>query len=140
MMDSPSGSASPIFTDAQNQPLQIFVEASNIKDRPKLIRSLRVGLSLKSPCGMYSPRAQRYGAKIEHRPADAHIILVDETAPDSVIFAAEWPHKLVLDFRWVHKAIREGRYCGPSEQWGGCCVRVHTPDSPRDTQAGTKTK
>lgn len=46
MDNSPQTPLSTIFTDRSGRPLRIFVEASNVLDRPRLIRTLRVSALL----------------------------------------------------------------------------------------------
>ena len=60
---------------------------------------------------------------------DADILLVDESVPDSLAFADQWPDKTVLSFRWVHQAVKHGRYFGAEDDWGGYLVRGRPFDS-----------
>ncbi|KAJ3549328.1 hypothetical protein NM688_g5190 [Phlebia brevispora] len=113
MDNSQQSPGSNIFSDSFGRPLRIFVEASSVVERPKLIRLLRT-----------------HGAQIEQWVKNSDIILVDETVPDSLIFAAQWPQKHALSYRWAHQAVRDGRCRGASENWGGHLVRVEVPDAP----------
>lgn len=52
-------------------------------------------------------------------PASARIILVDHETAEGGKFAKDWSEKVVLDFRWAHKALREGVYASERDDWGG---------------------
>ncbi|KAI0961659.1 hypothetical protein AcV7_000704 [Taiwanofungus camphoratus] len=103
-----AGLSPHFFWDHSGQPLHIFVEASSIMYRPKLIRSLRGG-----------------GAVISHSPADAQIILVDPTTEAGMKFVDDWgleQEKVVLDSIWARRSIEKGRPLLVSEGWGGLRV------------------
>ncbi|EMD42123.1 hypothetical protein CERSUDRAFT_110666 [Gelatoporia subvermispora B] len=94
-----------LFLDQAGQPFQVFVEASGITFRPKLIRLLRNG-----------------GAAICLSPNHAHIILVDPVSDEGQKFIADWaavPEKIVLDAIWVRRSAERGRVYLADEGWGG---------------------
>ncbi|OCH96080.1 hypothetical protein OBBRIDRAFT_361688 [Obba rivulosa] len=94
-----------LFQDRNEQPLQVFVEASGITFRPKLIRLLRTG-----------------GASICLSPSHAQIILVDPDSEEGRKFIADWasvPHKVVLDTIWARRSAERGQVFLADEGWGG---------------------
>ncbi|KZT30653.1 hypothetical protein NEOLEDRAFT_1144236 [Neolentinus lepideus HHB14362 ss-1] len=106
----PQGMVPPtnIFS-LSGQPICVFVEASGVQSRPKLIRSLR-----------------NAGATICHTPGDAQVILVDSSTLEGVQFVREWnsdPGKVVLESTWAGKCVRAGRLLWAADNWGGCaCI------------------
>ncbi|KAI0825043.1 hypothetical protein BC628DRAFT_1321028 [Trametes gibbosa] len=134
-MNGPLGSSSQasgrIFRDSVDQSLRIFVEASDLLNRPKLVSTLR-----------------NNGATISHSPAEASIILVDPQTPSGIQFIQEWGHepgKSILDADWVQKSVERGRAFLSGDNWGGFCVSGKAsetvqdplptpPDAPPDAQ------
>ncbi|KIM75432.1 hypothetical protein PILCRDRAFT_827355 [Piloderma croceum F 1598] len=113
-MDDVPASSQPasnprIFFYPTGVPIPVFVEASSIRNRPKLIRSLR-----------------NSGALICHGPAEAHIILVDSTTDPGIQFIRDWgtdPAKFVLESSWARKCIEAGRVLLQNDNWGDSVAR-----------------
>ncbi|KAH9858103.1 hypothetical protein C2E23DRAFT_163989 [Lenzites betulinus] len=130
----PSSQASgTIFRDSAAQSLRIFVEASDLLNRPKLVYTLKSN-----------------GATISHSPAEASIILIDPQTPSGTQFIQEWgqePGKAILDAAWVQKSVERGRAFLSPENWGGFCVSGNASETvqesplptPRDTPPDAQT-
>ncbi|TFK57000.1 hypothetical protein OE88DRAFT_1650539 [Heliocybe sulcata] len=96
------------------QPLHVFVEASGVQSRPKLIRSLR-----------------NAGAVVCYAPSDAQVILVDSSTPEGIQFVREWSNdtgKVVLESKWAGKCIRMGRLLWSANNWGGCACTLSSDE------------
>ncbi|KAI0639493.1 hypothetical protein C8Q77DRAFT_1152470 [Trametes polyzona] len=94
-----------VFYDSADQPLRVFVEASEVLNRPKVIRILK-----------------NNGATISISPEDASIILVDPQTTSGAQFIQEWsaePGKIVLDVQWVYKSAERGSALLAEDKWGG---------------------
>ncbi|KAL7285377.1 hypothetical protein ACG7TL_000472 [Trametes sanguinea] len=84
----PSGSQASgrVFLDPAGNPLRVFVEASELLHRPKVIRALK-----------------NNGAQVRHSPEEASVILVDPETSSGAQFTQDWgsePGKIVLDVAW----------------------------------------
>ncbi|OBZ79371.1 hypothetical protein A0H81_01035 [Grifola frondosa] len=112
----------PYIFRTSTGPIHVFVEASDILNRPKLIRALR-----------------NAGALISHSPADAHIILVDSSTDAGLRFVTDWgsdPGKVVLDAQWAWKSIKRGRLYLEDEGWGGFQARGESSNQESANRAG----
>ncbi|KAH9898309.1 hypothetical protein C8Q73DRAFT_394763 [Cubamyces lactineus] len=94
-----------IFVDSTGQPLRVFVEAGEVLNRPKIVRTLKSN-----------------GAHICHSPDEATIILVDPETSSGGLFVKEWgsePGKIVLDVLWASKSVEAGQALLADKNWGG---------------------
>ncbi|OSD03156.1 hypothetical protein PYCCODRAFT_1451721 [Trametes coccinea BRFM310] len=110
----PSGSQASgrVFLDPAGNPLRVFVEASELLHRPKVIRALK-----------------NNGAQVRHSPEEASVILVDPETSSGAQFTQDWgsePGKIVLDVAWVRESLKRGKALLADDQWGGFCT--HTPN------------
>ncbi|KAI0651943.1 hypothetical protein C8Q79DRAFT_68446 [Trametes meyenii] len=121
-----------VFVDSAEQPLRVFVEAAELFNRPRIIRSLR-----------------NNGAVICHSAEESTIILVDPQTGSGTQFIQEWgaePGKAVLDVRWVHKSVERKKAFLEDEDWGGFHVGEGASDAvqnalptPRETPPDAQT-
>ncbi|KAI8990522.1 hypothetical protein BD414DRAFT_483911 [Trametes punicea] len=125
----PSGSqasATRLFVDSAGRPLRVFVEAAELLNRPRVIRTLK-----------------NNGAQISHSPEEAAVILVDPETASGTQFVQEWgsePGKVVLDVSWVQESLERGKALLADENWGGFSTTPNTSGSvqnplptPRET-------
>ncbi|KAF9015103.1 hypothetical protein BDQ17DRAFT_1418221 [Cyathus striatus] len=105
-MSESSQSAAPIFINPDGSPLQIFVEAGGVNNRPALVRKLR-----------------KAGANICIDPKNAQIILVDDDTDQGRHFIRDWgrdENKVVLKHLWVEKCRGAGKVLTSQDEWGDC--------------------
>ncbi|KII89031.1 hypothetical protein PLICRDRAFT_175274 [Plicaturopsis crispa FD-325 SS-3] len=98
-----------IFVDEHENSYRLFVEASKIQNRPKIVRLLK-----------------NHGATICVNPKEAQIILVDSSSDAGLQFIREWgtdPNKTVLEYTWARRSVDEGRPLLAGDEWGGCMAR-----------------
>lgn len=113
-----------IFIDSNGVALSVFVEASDLFGRPKLIRTLK-----------------KYGAIISHQPRDAQIILIDPRTDSGAAFLTDWGSEkgqVVLNYVWVTKSIERGRVFGWDEDWGDCRLLGGSQSPEADTAQADK--
>ncbi|TFY80773.1 hypothetical protein EWM64_g3245 [Hericium alpestre] len=94
-----------LFVDSNHQPLNVFVDASGVQRRPKLIRALR-----------------NSGAKV-CLIGEARILLVDPESTSGKNYIRDWANdanKVVLTASWVQKCLDKGRALLDADNWGGC--------------------
>ncbi|KAI0335181.1 hypothetical protein GY45DRAFT_886398 [Cubamyces sp. BRFM 1775] len=114
---------SGIFIDTSGQPLRVFVEAGEVLNRPKIVRTLKSN-----------------GAHICHSPDEATIILVDPETPSGGLFVKEWgsePGKIVLDVLWVNKSVEAGQALLADKNWGGFGTTENTSTLPQKSPLPT---
>ncbi|KAI0375090.1 hypothetical protein BV20DRAFT_960154 [Pilatotrama ljubarskyi] len=106
------------FIDSTNQPLRVFVEASELQNRPRVIRKLK-----------------NHGAAIRHTPDEACIILIDPQTASGGQFVQDWgqePGKVVLDVRWVQESVKRGKAFLANENWGGFAVSENASNAAQN--------
>ncbi|TFK77156.1 hypothetical protein BDN72DRAFT_830322 [Pluteus cervinus] len=94
-----------IFIAEDGSPLKVFVEASGISGRPKIVRKLK-----------------KSGAHICKDPSHARVILVDPSSIQGRQFIREWgldSNKVVLEYRWVSRCLDAMQLLGTKDEWGG---------------------
>ncbi|KAI0669806.1 hypothetical protein C8Q78DRAFT_146298 [Trametes maxima] len=114
-----SQASARVFVDSAEQPLQVFVEAAELFNRPRIIRTLR-----------------NNGAVICHSAEESTIILVDPQTGSGTQFIQEWgaePGKAVLDVRWVYKSVERKKAFLEDELWGGFHVGAGASDAAQNT-------
>ena len=115
-----------IFHDTDGQPLRVFVEASGIVHRPKLVRTLKVCCLHIAITVKGGSRVQKTGAEICNDPKQAQVILVDSRSFEGRNFIRDWGsdvNKVVLEHSWVAKSLEAGRALREDEQWGDCLTQ-----------------
>ncbi|KAG6856647.1 hypothetical protein H0H87_002237 [Tephrocybe sp. NHM501043] len=93
-----------IFQDGASQ-WRVFVSASGINGRPKLVRTLK-----------------KAGAFICSDPKQSNVILVDATSESGKAFIREWGNdtdKVVLKHSWANACISSSKALGKDDDWGG---------------------
>jgi len=92
-----------IFLNVTGAPLQIFVEASSVHQRPKLVRKMG-----------------GFGAAIATNAKEADILLAEPNTKEAVELLDAWGEdKPVLSARWAWRCMDLWTFLGPADNWGG---------------------
>ncbi|KDR84926.1 hypothetical protein GALMADRAFT_233396 [Galerina marginata CBS 339.88] len=99
-------SQTSIFLGKDGSPLIVFIEASSVEHRPKIVRRLK-----------------DYGAKLTSDPLDAQIILVMPATDAGMSFVRDWGSvegKVILDCSWPKICVDAGRALLEDDHWAAC--------------------
>ncbi|TFK41223.1 hypothetical protein BDQ12DRAFT_431451 [Crucibulum laeve] len=95
----------PLYINGNGTPMQVFVEAGGIINRPRLVRRLK-----------------ERGAAICHSPKDAQVVLLNPTSDQGRAFLRLWggnANRVILEYKWEEGCRAKDRLLGADEDWGG---------------------
>ena len=103
MLEEQPHSQGPVFVLEGGRPCHIFVEATAVRERPKLIR-----------------RISRSGGLVVNTAREADVVLAENHTKEALELLDAWGvDKVVLSTRWVPACLQAGRFLGEDTAWAG---------------------
>lgn len=116
-----------LFRNSSGTSLEIYIEPTDVPNRPKLVRSLKVcpfHEVMQSATMLILP-LQKAGAQIVSPPHIAQLILVARDSETARRLIGEWDgqQKVILDVDWAWNALRLNKLA----VWDDYCLGTHNP-------------